>query len=107
MALIGITILLTFASSCKKDNHTSPDCLPDTPTYRQVNNRSATIISASGEFYILEQGTIDTKLKPCNLPNEFQVNNLQVTISGNVKQTTQGNSQPCCIENFVITRITR
>jgi hypothetical protein len=107
LALITTTIFLTLASSCRKDSKTLPECFPDTPTNRQVTNQQATVISSGGQFYIIEQGTIDTKLKPCNLQQEFQVNNLQVTISGNVKQTIQGTGEPCCIENFVITKITR
>ena len=55
----------------------------------------------------VEQGSIDTKLLPCNLPMEFIQDGLQVVISGEVKSTPQSGFGPCCTENFVITKITR
>lgn len=94
--------------SCKKDNNKTDDCFPNETTYRQIVNKQATIRKLpSGLFYIVEQGTIDTKLNPCNLTTDFQVDNLQVTISGDVKATIQGGPGPCCTENLVITKITR
>lgn len=103
---VGLTSILFH--SCKKDDTKTTDCFPNADTYRQIVDKPATVRQqASGTFYIIEQGTIDTKLNPCNLPTEFQVDNLQVTISGDVKATTQGGPGPCCIENFVITKITR
>ena len=58
-------------------------------------------------FYIIEEGTIDTRLNPCILDKEFQQNNLKVKISGEVKLTIQGGPSPCCLENFVITKISK
>ncbi len=57
--------------------------------------------------YVVEENAIDNKLIPCNLTKEFQVDNLLVTISGDVKETVQSASSPCCSENFVITKIVR
>ena len=57
--------------------------------------------------YIIEQGYIDSKLIPCNLPMEFYQNDLQIVISGDVKSTIQGGPGSCCNENFVITKISR
>jgi hypothetical protein len=93
--------------SCKKDNNGNTDCFPNSSTVRQITNGQATIKEVGSKFYIVEQGSIDTKLNPCSLPTQYQVNNLQVTISGDVKSTLQGGPEPCCTENFVITKITK
>jgi len=101
-----VFILFTIITSCKKRNDNSVyDCFPDAPVVRQITNEKASVKKADAEFFIVEQGSIDTKLNPCNLPAEFQFNNLEVTISGDVKQQTQ--LSICCVENFVITKITR
>ena len=46
----------------------------------------------------MENGAIDTKLIPCNLPQEFQINNLMVTINGDVNQLYR-------MEVFVVRKI--
>ncbi len=101
--LIGLIFL-----ACKKNNDKSNDCFPGAITTRQIIDKPASIRQqADGLFYIIEQGTIDSRLNACNLPTEFQINNLDVTISGEVKATVWGGPGPCCIENFVITKISR
>ena len=105
--ILIILISTTIIFSCKKDNHSNPDCFPNTSTVRHITNVQATIKEVSSKFYIVEKGAIDTKLNPCSLSAEFQVDNLQVTISGDVKSTTQGGSEPCCTENFIVTKISR
>ena len=93
--------------SCKKDNNANDNCFPNTSTVRQITNAQATVKKAGGKFYIVENESIDTKLNPCTLPQEFQVDNLQVIISGDVKSTLQGGLEPCCTENFIITKISK
>lgn len=105
--LIAFLFVTTLISSCKKDNNTNTDCFPNTSTVRQITNAQATVKAGSGKFYLVEQGSIDTKLNPCTLAQEFQVDNLQVTISGDVKLTQHGGLEPCCTDNFVITKISR
>jgi hypothetical protein len=93
--------------SCKKDEKTD-SCFSGSPTVRQIVNQQATI-KVTGTIlgvYMVEQGSIDTKLIPCNLPQEFLQNDLQVIISGEVKSTPPGTG-PCCSNNFVITSISR
>ena len=103
-----VGLICFLSNSCKKDNSKKNDCLPTAPTYRQIINKPATIRQQpGGTFYIVEQGTIDGQLIPCNLTADFQIDNLLVTISGDVKATVQGGPGPCCKENFVITKITR
>ena len=102
--LLGLIILF---HSCKKNDKSKTGCFLNDTTARQIINKQASIKLANGQFYIVEQGTIDTKLIPCNLTQEFQVDNLQVTISGDIKATAQGGPAPCCSENFVITKIVR
>ena len=102
--LLGLIILF---HSCKKNDESKTGCFLNDTTARQIINKQASIKLSNGQFYIVEQGTIDTKLIPCNLTQEFQVDNLQVTISGDIKATVQGGPAPCCSENFVITKIVR
>lgn len=100
-----IIFFVTVLTSCKKDKSSVVDCIPNTSTSRQILNSHAIIKEYYGKYFIVEEGTIDTKLNPCNLTEEFQVDNLQVTVSGEVKFTPQ--TGVCCTENFVITRISR
>jgi|GEM_PF-2011081 len=103
---IGLCSLLF--QSCKKDNTKPTDCFSKADSYRQIVDKPATVRQQpGGTFFIVEQGTVNTRLNPCNLPTDFQVDNLQVTISGDVKATMQGGPGPCCTEILVITKITR
>ncbi len=106
---LSFVLVTTIICSCKKDNNknTTTNCLPNATTVRQITNAKATVTAAGGKFYIVQQGTIDTKLNPCTLAQEFQVNNLQVIISGDVKLTSYAVGEPCCTDNFVIIKITR
>ena len=99
--LIVLLVATTLFSSCEKKEVEKTDCFHIEATTRQIVNKQATIKLANNQFYIVENGAIDTKLIPCNLPQEFQINNLMVTISGDVKATLQ-NGGLCCSENFVI-----
>lgn len=102
--LLALTIIVT---SCKKENVSNVDCFLYTSTVRQIINQPATIKIAGGLFYIVEHSTIDTKLIPCNLSQEFQISNLQVIVSGEVKSSITNAGEPCCSENFVIKKITK
>ena len=96
----------TVVCSCKKY---SAECQANAPTVRQISNKPAVIkLNATiHQVYIIEQGSIDSKLVPCNFPMEFYQNDLQVVISGDVKLTPRNINGPCCTENFVISKITR
>lgn len=56
---------------------------------------------------MVEIRLIGTKLNPYSLGKEFQVDNTQVIINGELKVTVQDGSAPCIIENFVISKIIR
>lgn len=101
----SLIILTAVIISCNKDNNNSTTCDPNASTIRQILNKKASIKLMGTQFYIIEEGMIDTKLNPCNLAPEFKIDNLLVTISGNVKSTTYIGVGPCCTENFVITAI--
>ena len=98
-------LLLALLPACKKDKSSDNGCSPGTATARYIANGQATIKVTDGQFFIVEKDAIDTRLAPCSLAAEFQVNDLPVTISGEVKATTHGG--PCCTSNFVITKISR
>ncbi len=93
--------------SCKKNEEQSKDCFANEPTIRTLVNSQATIKKSNEAFYIIEQGSIDTKLDPCNLPEDFRVDNLQVIVTGKVKRNSRFGYGPCCTENFVIAKINK
>lgn len=93
-------------NSCKKDNKQDKACFADTTNARKIINEQATIQLSGSGFYMYEEGTIDTRLIPCNLPIDFQVNDLQVTMSDYSKSSNNG-WPACCTEILVITKITR
>lgn len=104
--LIFFTHLFILCSSCKKSNTLDRACFSDTANAGKLINKQAIIKLSGADFYIYEQGTIDTKLIPCNLPPNFQMNDLQVMISGYIKPSKEeGNT--CCTEILFITKITR
>ena len=108
LTFIPFFILMTIFSSCKKVKSYT-ECFAGATTVRQITHKQAVIrlTATVNPVWIIEQGSIDTKLIPCNLPMEFYQDGLQVTISGEVKSTPQVGPQPCCTENFVITKISR
>lgn len=103
--LIMVGMLTT--TSCKKDK-TKSDCFPTTPTLRKIVDKPAVIRKQpNGAFFIVEERTIDTQLKPCYLKPEFQFDNLKVIVSGDEKGLAQPNPGPCCVNDFIITEISR
>ena len=93
--------------SCKKQEN-KDTCFPGAATVRQIKDKPAVIKVTATVYsvYLVEQGAIDSRLIPCNLPKDFMQHDLQVIVSGDVKATQQGPG-PCCSENFVVTKISR
>lgn len=100
-------LLMASLSACKKDSSSNNGCSPGTATARYITNSQATIKATGGQFFIVEKDAIDTRLAPCSLAANFQVNDLPVTISGEVKVASHGGDMPCCTNNFVISKISR
>ena len=100
-------MLITVVAACKKDK-VSNSCA-DGPTVRHIINKRAIIKVGAliHPVYLVEEGSVDTKLVPCNFPPEFYQADLEVVINGEVKGTPQPAGTPCCFENFVITKISR
>jgi hypothetical protein len=107
MTSMALFIAITICGACNKEEKT--ETCADGPTVRQlVNKRAVVKLTATVHpVYLIEEGAIDTKLVPCNFPAELYQHDLHVTISGEVRATPQQSGQPCCFENFVITKITR
>jgi len=106
--LFTLCTLMAFGylfSSCKKEEVESTICFAGASTIRQIQNKPAKITAIGSQFYIVEESTIDSRLNPCNLELEFQVDKLLVTISGEVKALSQ--EEICCTDDFVITQITK
>lgn len=91
--------------SCDKNNDTDKSCFFEFATTRTVANKPATVRLRNNEYYIIERGSIDAILFPCSLADEFKIDGLAVIVSGNVKNTLP--IGPCCVENFVIRKITK
>jgi hypothetical protein len=102
---IAAILIISALSSCKKRKDVTADCSPNSPTVRKVTNAQATIKKDQGKYFIIEKGSIDSKLNPCALPEEYQINDFSITVSGDVKETHQSNI--CCTENFLITKISK
>ncbi len=110
MKIFILPFLMLFCSivSCKKSNDTTTkDCFVNSITLRTILNKQARVIKQGTAFYIIEQGTFDTKLNPCNLADEYKRENLIVSITGEVKATIQGGPNPCCTEDFYILKISK
>lgn len=105
----ALLVAMLFATgSCKKKNLSSvDDCFPDTSTVRTVLNAEATIQLLNGEYFIIEKNTIDTRLYPCNLAQEFRIDKLPVIVTGEVKNTIRSGVGPCCTDHFVILKISK
>ncbi len=102
---IGLFICtIIFFVSCKKNNASTNNCDENAPTQRVIVNKKATITLLNGEYFIVEENTIDTKLSPCNLPLAFKNPGLNVIVSGSVKQGISSIS-PCCTNAFIISNI--
>src|SRR6185312_14119119 len=72
--------LFAFLISCKKDNKEG-GCFDDLPTVREISHKKATVkmtATMSEPVYLVEDGTIDTRLIPCEIPLEFQQEGLRV-----------------------------
>ncbi|WP_315814005.1 hypothetical protein [Paraflavitalea speifideaquila] len=108
---IFIVLLIAVGACSKDDNKKTDGCYPGAPTGRVITNKKATVHVSGGlktSTYLVEDGTVDTKLVPCNpLTSEFLQNDLKVFISGEVKATPYTSGEPCCIYSFVITSITK
>lgn len=104
--LIAGMLLLAFFS-CKKNNVPAQDCVPGGVISREIVNKAARVQLLNGKFYLVEAGTIDQKLLPCNLDAAFRQNGLLVTISGQEKGDATAQNEPCCTSYFWISKISR
>lgn len=92
--------------ACRPDDSTPQTCFTDATTLRQIIEKPAIVKQqAGGGFLLIESNTIDSRLNPCNLDAAFRVDNLEVIVSGDVKATPRNTLEPCCTDNFVISKI--
>ena len=111
-ALILQICLLLSLCACKKKEAIVNGCESNAPTSRVITGKKATVKltgTATHPIYLVEEGSIDTKLVPCNYPTgaDYYQHDLQVIISGEVKSTPSTAYGPCCMESFVITTIAK
>ncbi|RYE58460.1 MAG: hypothetical protein EOP48_03485 [Sphingobacteriales bacterium] len=76
---------------------------------RKIKDRTATVVVGATihAAYLVEDGSIDSKLIPCNLEHEYMQQGLKVIISGDIKARKADLNEPCCSENIVLTKIER
>lgn len=104
--LLLLPLVLLVPTGCKKETKMDADCFPDRPVVRTITNQPAVVVDGGTDFYLIEQGTIDLRLLPCNLPEAFQKNGLRVAISGRVKAIPEG-PRPCCAGIMALTSISQ
>jgi len=111
LSVLSIFIIILSFCSCKKNTDKTSACDPNAATTRTITSKKALVkltATATYPVYLTEEGTIDTRLVPCNFPmGEYYQDGLQVIISGEVKATNLMAFGPCCFESFVITSITK
>lgn len=104
-AIVLILIIAVVFTACDKDGNIPDDCYADQQTIRTLNNKTATVNWDGTTGYLVEEFTYDTRLYPCKLPGEFQVDKLVVKISGDVKAIPEIALAPCCADGIVLTSI--
>ncbi len=109
--LIILVIASCFCYACKKGESSShQNCDTGAATIRTIVSKKATVkltATATHAIYLVEEGAVDTKLIPCSIGMEYYQNDLSVIISGEVKQTKPDGMSPCCMENIVLTSISK
>ncbi|WP_336517962.1 hypothetical protein [Pollutibacter soli] len=104
--VLFVTTLFLFAVSCRKESGLDQSCGDGEPVFREINGAVAMIHAVDGgSFQIIEENTYDTRLLPCNLPEEFKMNKLKVIITGKTLATAQ--TGICCVEKLVLKDIRR
>ena len=101
---------LLSCTSCKKTQSGIDEnaCFNDAEATRQITNSPAAIFQLpDSSFVLVEEGTFDTWLIPCNLPSEFEENNLLVVLSGKTRPQVSTVPAPCCPEEMIVTQIAR
>lgn len=94
-------------AGCGKSESDSGYCgFANDPTIGSVHNRAATISKTSDFFYIRLTGS-DTTLGPCNLPDEYKVPDLPITVTGDLKPTNHVAYLGSNHFNFVITAVSK
>ncbi|WP_336517960.1 hypothetical protein [Pollutibacter soli] len=92
--------------SCKKELHQqSKKCSTDATISRTLSDKKATVEESGGIYFLVEENTIDTKLRACNLPEEFMIDMLAVTFSGLTRVSNE--NMVCCVEDLEILKITK
>lgn len=92
--------------SCKKTK-ANIGCPLITDVIQVIIKQPATINISDDKVYIVPKGSIDTRLIPCNLADEFRVDKLEVIVSGEVLLTSRVAGEPCCEPAFGITEISK
>ncbi|MFT3823129.1 MAG: hypothetical protein QM731_04380 [Chitinophagaceae bacterium] len=102
LAIVALHACKKSSSQPASDNFC--DELVNVTTVRSISMKLATIQKTGDEYYVIEENTIDTRLRPCYLPEELRVDKLQVVVTGEVKKTNH--SAVCCTDELLVIKIT-
>jgi hypothetical protein len=108
IAILLVLVLNLIIKGCIREN-SYQDCLPDVKTVGTLNNVRGRIslIGSPAKYAIYVEGEDTAEFIPCNLPESFKIQGLQITVSGLVKYTLDPCFTPGCPQGFVITRIAK
>lgn len=75
MKHLSVFLITSFALclfSCKKEKQIRQDCFEGFTAQRQLTDAAAIIKMIDETYFIMEEGTYDERLFPCNLPDKFK-----------------------------------
>ncbi len=108
--LLIMTLAFTAMTACKKSNTTNDDSncssFMSQETIRAISLQPAIIQQEGDLFFVVEEGAIDKKLRPCYLTQDLRVHNLKVVVTGEVKKSSFLSSY-CCADALLILKIAR
>lgn len=100
-------LIIGLLTGCQKDNNSeNPDCSSGA-VLQSVVDQLAIVKQQGSEFYLIPEGAIDSKYYPCSIPEAFQVNDLPVKITGDIRAKASAGPGPCCnywVQLFSISR---
>lgn len=108
MKHLSVFLITSFALclfSCKKEKQIRQDCFEGFTAQRQLTDAAAIIKMIDETYFIMEEGTYDERLFPCNLPDKFKKNDLTIKVSGTVYAFASAPPGPVYTNGLVISAI--
>jgi hypothetical protein len=100
-------IAIVLLTGCQKEKYAeNPDCSSGA-VLQSVVDQPAVVIQLGSDYYLIPEGSIDSRYYPCSIPEAFRVNDLPVKITGDIRAKASAGPRPCCdywIQLFSISR---